>query len=40
MTVVKVCINYKRVREQTVYTVCDVQNVWWKKSESGVKRAK
>ena len=26
--------------EQTVCTVCTVQNVWWKKSESGVKRAK
>ena len=30
-----------RVRgEQTVCTVCTVQNVWWKNSESGVKRAK
>jgi hypothetical protein len=26
--------------EQTECTVCTVQNVWWKKSESGVKRAK
>jgi hypothetical protein len=26
--------------EQTGCTVCTVQNVWWKKSESGVKRAK
>ena len=25
MTVVNVCVN---VREQTVYTVCTVQNVW------------
>ena len=43
-------INYKReastqseemIRcEQTECTVCTVQNVWWKKSESGVKRAK
>jgi hypothetical protein len=26
--------------EQTECTVCTVQNVWRKKSESGVKRAK
>ena len=26
--------------EQTECTVCSVQNVWWKKSESGVTRAK
>ena len=38
--VVKVCINYKSVSEQTVCTVCTVQNVWWKESETGVKRAK
>ena len=26
--------------EQTECTMCTVQSVWWKKSESGVKRAK
>jgi hypothetical protein len=39
VTVVNVCVNYKSVSEQTVCTVCTVQNVWWKevwvRSETG-----